>query len=137
MILIDELLHCGAAEVVCGVTVRADAPFVADGRVSALIALEYFAQTVAALYGYNNRDSETFTMGMLLGTRDLELAVEHFRVGDVFTVTGQEVWSGGQMAQFRCELLRGGAEPVARAAISVLHGAPPDEPERAGPEAAA
>lgn len=126
MILIDELLHCGPADVVCGVTVRDGAPFVEAGQISALISLEYFAQTVAALYGYNNRHSEEFKVGMLLGTRDLELRATHFRVGEAFTVTGQEVWSGGQMAQFRCELLRGGAEVVARAAISVLHGSPAD-----------
>lgn len=125
MILIDELVHCTEREVVCRVTVRDGAPFVEDGRVPALVALEYFAQTVAALYGYQARARRAeFDMGMLLGTRALDLGTDYFHVGDTLTISGHEVWSGGQLAQFRCELRRG-EDSLARAAISVLHGPPP------------
>lgn len=124
MILIDELLHCSASQVVCAVTVRDGAPFVADGRVPALVSIEYFAQTVAAFYGYISRDREQFTMGMLLGTRELELHTDFFHVGDALTVTGHEQWNGGNLAQFRCELHRG-PELLAHAAISVLHAGAP------------
>lgn len=124
MILIDELLHCGPQAVVCSVTIRDGAPFVADGRVPALISIEYFAQTVAAFYGYISRDREQFTMGMLLGTRELELLTDYLHVGDALTVTGQELWNGGNLAQFRCELRRG-PELLAHAAISVLHAGAP------------
>ena len=125
MILIDELVHCGPQEVVCAVTIRDDAPFVTDGRLPALISIEYFAQTVAAFYGYISQSSEQFTMGMLLGTRELELHTDFLHVGDALTITGRELWSGGNLAQFRCELHRG-PELLAQAAITVLHaGAPP------------
>lgn len=127
MILIDELVHCSEREVVCSVTVRDGAPFVVDGRVPAMISLEYFAQTVAALYGYHARlTAAGFTMGMLLGTRELDLEADYFEVGQTLTVSGHEVWSAGQLAQFRCEL-RAGEQTLARAAISVLHGAPSAE----------
>lgn len=124
MILIDELLHCSPQQVVCAVTVRDGAPFVADGRVPALVSIEYFAQTVAAFYGYISRDREHFTMGMLLGTRELELHTDDLHVGDALTVTGHEQWNGGNLAQFRCELHRG-PELLAQAAISVLHAGAP------------
>jgi len=124
MILIDELVHCGPQEVVCAVTIRDDAPFVTDGRLPALISIEYFAQTVAAFYGYISQSSEQFTMGMLLGTRELELHTDYLHVGDVLTVTGHEQWNGGNLAQFRCELHRG-RELLAHAAISVLHAGAP------------
>lgn len=124
MILIDELVRCTTRQVVCAVTVRDGAPFVVDGRVPALISLEYFAQTVAAFYGYLSRDRERFTMGMLLGTRELELHTDYLHVGDVLTVTGHEQWNGGNLAQFRCELHRG-RELLAHAAISVLHAGAP------------
>lgn len=124
MILIDELVHCSAHEVVCSLTVRDGAPFVADGQVPALVSIEYFAQTVAAFYGYISRDSQQFTMGMLLGTRELELHTDYFQVGDSLTVTGQELWNGGQLAQFRCALHRG-PEALALASISVLHAGAP------------
>lgn len=118
MILIDELVHWDEREVVCSVTIRDDAPFVADGRVPALVSIEYFAQTVAAFYGYLARHRQQFTMGMLLGTRELELRTDFFHVGDALTITGHELWNdggasaggettsaGGTLAQFRCELL--------------------------------
>ncbi len=124
MILIDELVHWDAHEVVCSVTLRDDAPFVADGRAPALVSIEYFAQAVAAFYGYLSRNSRQFTMGMLLGTRELELRTDYLHVGDVLTVTGHEQWSGGGLAQFRCELLRG-PEVLALASISVLHAGAP------------
>jgi predicted hotdog family 3-hydroxylacyl-ACP dehydratase len=125
MILIDELVHCTAAEVVCRVTVRDGDPFVVDGRVPALVSLEYFAQTVAALYGYQNRHrAGGFTVGMLLGTRELTLAADYFDVGDTLTISGAEAYSAPPISQFRCELRRGD-DVLARGAISVLSGGPP------------
>jgi predicted hotdog family 3-hydroxylacyl-ACP dehydratase len=126
MILIDEMIACSEREVACVVTVREGAPFVADGRVPALISIEYFAQTVAAFCGYRGRDDpDGFTLGMLLGTRELELRVDWFHVGDVLTITGKEQWGSGQLASFACEVLRGD-EVLARAAISVLQGSASD-----------
>lgn len=146
MILIDELVHWDEREVVCSVTIRDDAPFVVDGRVPALVSIEYFAQTVAAFYGYLARHRQQFTMGMLLGTRELELRTDFFRVGDALTITGRELWNGGAssaggaspgeassegsapaggtLAQFRCELLRG-PELLALASISVMQAGAP------------
>lgn len=124
MILIDELLECSERTVTCGVTVRAGAPFVVDGRVPALISVEYFAQTVAAFCGYHGRERpDDFAMGMLLGTRELELRVDYFQVGDALTIAGMEQWGDGRLAQFNCEVRRGD-EVLARAAITVLQAGP-------------
>jgi predicted hotdog family 3-hydroxylacyl-ACP dehydratase len=127
MILIDELVRCDDRDVVCRVTVRDGAPFVVDGRVPALVSLEYFAQTVAALYGWRHRHSAGgFTVGMLLGTRELNLDADFFRVGDTLTISGAETWSAPPISQFRCELRRDGSDVVlASGAISVLSGGPP------------
>lgn len=131
MLLIDELVHCDQHDVTCTVTVRADAPFVVDGRVPALVSLELFAQTVAALHAYLHRDHPGGNHGKLLGTRELELAVDHFHVGDTLTITGHELWHDEQLAQFRCELHRDG-ERLAAAAISVAHGGGQDQGARPG-----
>lgn len=130
MLLIDELVHCDEHTVTCTLTVRAGTPFVHQGRVPAMISLEYFAQSVAALYAYLHRDHPGGGHGKLLGTRDLELIVDYFHVGDTLTVTGHELWHDEQLAQFRCELHRG-RDRLAAAAISVSHGSPPT----AAPEA--
>lgn len=133
MILIDELIACSEREVTCAVTIRDGAPFVVDGRVPALISIEYFAQTVAAFFGYRGRDDPTrFTMGMLLGTRELELRCDYFAVGDTLTITGVEQWGGGQLASFACEVRRA-HEVLARAAISVLQGSAGEPPPASSP----
>ncbi len=132
MLLIDELVHCDEHAVTCTATVRVGAPFVVDGRVPALLSLELFAQTVAALHAYLHRDRPPNGQhGKLLGTRELELAVDHFHVGDTLTITGHELWHDEQLAQFRCELHRGG-ERLAAAAISVAHGGGQDQDVRPG-----
>ena len=133
MILIDELIEYSEHDVVCAVTVREGEPFVRDGRVPALISVEYFAQTVAAFFGYRGRaHPELFAMGMLLGARELELLVDYFAVGDRLHVAGTMKWSSGELAQFSCELRRGD-EVVARAAINVLQtSAPASQLSRSG-----
>jgi predicted hotdog family 3-hydroxylacyl-ACP dehydratase len=131
MLLIDELVRCDEREVVCAVTVRADNPFVVDGRVPAMISLEYFAQSVAALYAWQHRHSPAPALGKLLGTRALELHVDYLDVGDALTISGRETWRDETLAQFRCELHRG-SERLASAAISVSHGPPsPSIPQEA------
>ena len=135
MILIDELLEHSEHEVVCGVTVREGEPFVADGRVPALISVEYFAQTVAAFFGYRGREQLEPFVGVLVGTRELDLRADYFQVGDALRVAGRLTWTDGELAQFVCELRRGD-EVLARAAINVLQtpapsGAPASAPSEA------
>lgn len=126
MILIDELVRCEGQEVVCRVTVRDGAPFVEAGRVPALVSLEYFAQTVAALYAWNNRhNAGAFTVGMLLGARELTLETDYFHVGDTLMISGAESFTAPPISQFRCELADARGRVLARGAISVLGGGPP------------
>lgn len=132
MLLIDELTHCDEHTVTCTVTVREGTPFVSHGRVPAMISLEYFAQSVAALFAYLHRD-QPGGQGKLLGTRELELAVDYLRVGDHLTITGRELWRDEHLAQFRCELHRGDLR-LAAAAISVSHGDPTTSSPNPTPE---
>ncbi|MDC0721932.1 ApeP family dehydratase [Nannocystis bainbridge] len=124
MLLLDALTAAEAESATCRATVRAGAPFVVGERVSSLIALEYFAQTVAALFAYKARSGAGGPFrGLLLGARDLELAASHLRVGDVLDVHCREQWASGPVAQFHCTLNRGG-EQLATGAVTVLRGDP-------------
>src|SRR5690606_35526069 len=106
------------------VTVRENAPCVENGRTSALHAVEYFAQAVAALFAYKARSEGASNFrGLLLGVRDLDLAVSHFRVGDVLEVTCREHWGSGPVAHFQCVLTRD-RERLVTGAITVLRGDP-------------
>lgn len=129
MLLLDAIVAASEDEVACEATVRAGAPLVgvavdADGAVSSLIALEYFAQAVAALYAYKARHGgAAFAGGVLLGVRELEMSAPSFAVGEVLRAECRETWSSGPVAQFGCTLLRHG-ERVATASITVLRGDP-------------
>lgn len=137
MLLLDALTAAEAESVTCTATVRAGAPFVEGDRASSLLAVEYFAQAVAALFAYKARDEGAAPFrGLLLGVRDLDLAAPHLRVGDTVRVHCREQWASGPVAQFHCTLTRRD-EQLAAGAITVLRG-DPDElaPRPSGPEGA-
>lgn len=124
MLLLDALTAAADTSVACAVTVKDGAPFVEGGRASSLLAVEYFAQAVAALFAFKALGSpDPFKGGVLLGVRDLELDVPHLAVGDALAVTCREQWASGPVAHYQCALHRG-AERLAAGAITVLQGDP-------------
>lgn len=138
MLLLDALTAAEVESVTCSATVRAGAPFIAGERASALLAVEYFAQAVAALFAYKARGGDAGPFrGVLLGVRDLELEVSHLRVGDVLGVHCREQWASGPVAQYHCVLSRGD-DRLASGAVTVLRGDPAEFAARpSGPEDAA
>lgn len=129
MLLLDALTAAEDHSVACSVTVRDGAPFVgppfADaGKASSLLAVEYFAQAVAALFAFKALGSpDPFKGGVLLGVRDLELDVPHLAAGDTLGVTCREQWASGPVAHYQCTLHRG-PERLAAGSITVLQGDP-------------
>jgi predicted hotdog family 3-hydroxylacyl-ACP dehydratase len=128
MVLLDELLDCEPGRARCRVRLRPDSPFMEDGRVRAVVALEYMGQTAAACAGFaSRRDGRPPAPGLLLGTRELALAVSHFEAGDELVVEAEHLADGERISSFRCAVRRGGAR-VAEAVLSVyLPGAAPQE----------
>lgn len=123
MLVLDALVSCDERTVVCSRTIREGDVFVEGGEVSALLALELFAQAAAAHFGYlGMKRGSGMASGALLGTRKLELDVDRYRVGDVLEVRAEQVMSMPPAAQYDCTLARGG-EIVARGTINVAMGA--------------
>ncbi len=121
MLLLDELVEWAPGRARCAVRLRPDSPFMEDGRVRALVSLEYMAQAAAACAGMEARGGEGAARGgLLLGTRELSLAVAHFRAGDELMVEAERVSADEQVTSFRCQVHRG-QELVARAVLSVFH----------------
>lgn len=122
MLLLDELVAAGDSSVTCRVTLRDDSPFVRDGKAPALVALEYFAQAVAALFAYKSFGTGAPPFrGVLLGARELELSAPNLSVGDTLEVLCREHWSSGPVAHYQCALSRA-HERLAAGAITVLRG---------------
>ncbi len=128
MILIDELLSSSKDSLCARVRLREDSPFVEDGRVSSLVAIEYMAQTIAALAGLRKRArGEEPRRGYLLGCRELKLPVDELRAGDELTVQVRETWTTEELGHFECSVTRGD-ELVAAGVLSVYQGELPAEP---------
>lgn len=124
MLLVDELVAHEGRTVVCRTTIRDDHPFLEDGEVPALVAVELFAQAAAALVGLlAPAGGPSMQSGALLGSREVRLFTDALHVGDELEIRCTETWTVGPAAQMDCVLLRGG-ETIAEGSINVMAGEP-------------
>lgn len=124
MLLVDEVVDHAGLRVSCRTTIRSDMPFVANGEIPALVALELFAQSACSLVSLLAGDrGAPMTGGAILGTRKLELHTDVLRVGDVLDIHCEEKMALGPTAQIQCRLERRG-ELVAEGSINVMAGTP-------------
>ncbi|MEC7524733.1 MAG: hypothetical protein VYE22_32940 [Myxococcota bacterium] len=124
MLLVDEVVSHEGLSVVCRTTIREDMPFVQDGEVPMLLALELFAQSAASLVALlASRGGAPLTSGAILGSRHLSLSAGPLRVGDTLEIHCEEKMALGVTAQIECEMRRDG-ERVAAGSINVMAGAP-------------
>lgn len=127
MVLLDEVTDCDAERVTCRAAVRPDGLFVEEGRVPAVVAIEYMAQAIGAFAGLRARAAgQPVRIGYLLGTREMTLGVDHFDVGDELVVEAVHLFGGEQLGSFRCAVTRRGA-PVAAATINVYQAGDAEE----------
>jgi len=119
MVLLDAVSAYDGERIACRVTVRPDGLFVEEGRVPAVVAIEYMAQTIGAFAGLKARSAgQPVRIGYLLGTREMTMAVGHFEVGDELRVEAEHLFGGEQLGSFRCAVSRAGAL-VAAATLNV------------------
>lgn len=119
MLLLDRMLACTDGEAICDKTIRDTDVFVEEGEISALVALELFAQTAAAHFAYlAMQRGKGSASGALLGTRKLELGAHRLAVGDRVEVRVAQTMSMPPAAQYECTLTREG-ETIASGTINV------------------
>lgn len=124
MLLIDEAISHEGRSLVCRAVIREDHPLLEEDGVPALVAIELFAQTAAALVGLlAPAGGPSMQTGALLGTRQVRLHVPSFAVGDELLIRCTEAWTIGPAAQIECAMTRNG-EAVAEGSINVMAGEP-------------
>lgn len=108
MILIDDILGYEQDCLMASVTIRPGVPFFVEGRgVAAHIAIEWMAQSCAALIGVQALDAcRKVRLGFLLGTRNFSAAIPWFRTGERLIVTVSLVFHDTQMGVFDCVVAR-------------------------------
>jgi predicted hotdog family 3-hydroxylacyl-ACP dehydratase len=126
MLLLDRVVSFATDAVTCQVTIAAGSPFVEDGRVPAVIGIEYMAQCVAAFAGLTARaEGRPPRIGFLLGCRELVLQTDAFTVGDTLTVEARRTWGDNDLGNFACLVQRNG-QTVASGTLNVYQGPLPD-----------
>lgn len=122
MLLLRRVLEHSPEETVCEVD-TADSTLFVDGlgRVPAWVGLEYMAQCAAVHGGLAAHMAGTLPpMGMLLGTRRLELVVGSFEIGQILRVAARRVHAGTQMLSFAAAIHDGcGGRVLAEARINI------------------
>ena len=129
MVLIDEVesFDFEKKRLVARVTITEKQLFYTAGGVPNWVAIEYMAQTAAALVGYYDRHvapGQPVRPGLLLGTRKLDLKLERFEAGKTYHVVAENAFSDSDAASFVCRIEDDTGETVATANLNAYR--PPD-----------
>lgn len=131
MILVDELVEWSPTRARVRAEVRRGGAFVSEGRLPATILLEYMAQAIAVAEGMTGRVNgrrDWPGMGLLLGVRELNLAVDAVAIGDLLDIHVAQRFRDDKLASYDCEVRCAGIE-IASGAVNVMIAA-----ARSGPE---
>ena len=122
MILIDELLAMSESGLTARVRLRDDSPFVEEGQVSSLIAIEYMAQTISAWAAGRHQQAggQGAKLGLLLGSRRYTAHCGTFPAGALLRIAARcEIIGDNGLGLFDCRIEMDGKE-VATANVSVF-----------------
>jgi predicted hotdog family 3-hydroxylacyl-ACP dehydratase len=121
MILIDRLVAVDGQEGACEVTVTPHSMFLEASGVPAFVGIEYMAQSVAAYGGYQAYLAhEPIAVGLLLGTRRLELYCQFFELGQTLRIHVAHVWGKHELMRFRCSITSAAGTLLQQAELNVF-----------------
>ncbi len=123
MVLIDavETFDASGRRLVARVSIDEDKPFFSNGAVPNWVAIEYMAQTAAALAGCWDRTTRPGSPprpGLLLGTRRLTLGLDAFEAGRTYFVTAVNEFNDDEAASFSCSISDDAGAVVASAVLN-------------------
>ena len=129
MVLIDavESFDAEAKRLTARVTIGENQLFFDGDGVPNWVAIEYMAQTAAALVGYYDKHvapGQPARPGLLLGTRKLDLKLKRFEAGKTYHVVAENAFSDSDAASFVCRIEDDTGATVATANLNAYR--PPD-----------
>ena len=121
MLLVDKCLDFGDSWLIAQVTIREGCLFCENGKVPALVGIEFMAQTIAAFAGKNDKiANKKPSIGLLLGTRKFESTVDHFVVGAVLKIHVEQLYKDdSRLGVFKCKITADNI--LVEANLSVYH----------------
>jgi len=105
MILIDRLVEANEQEGTCEVTITPQSMFLEAAGVPAFVGIEYMAQSIAAHSGYQHYlANEPIAVGLLMGTRRLEMSCQFFELSQTLRIHVSHIWGKHELMRFRCTI---------------------------------
>lgn len=92
-----------------------------QNQVPIALGIEYMAQTIGALsgiYNLDNRGAEPI-LGFVIGTRNYEVFTNGFNLGDVLSISVEQLFFDSQMGSFSCEIFCG-RDKLAQAYLNIF-----------------
>lgn len=122
-ILIDRVLTFNDQVIRCETTVKENGRYTKNGRVSAIVCLEWMAQTVGAFAGLKRKLlHQDIQNGFLLSCRSFELEVSQLAINDVFEIQADALRYGkNALGSFSCAVFRNN-ERIASGILNTLEG---------------
>ncbi|HTE05187.1 MAG TPA: hypothetical protein VK824_03245 [Planctomycetota bacterium] len=125
MLALEELLDWAPGRATARMTVRGDGPFVRDGAVAGVCTLEFMAQGVAACLGCEAANAgAAVRVGVVIAVRSMDIERDALPVGTELVIRVRRVRGSESLSIFETEA-EDGTGIVARAVMTLLHGAPP------------
>ncbi|MDR0717967.1 MAG: hypothetical protein LBF50_11255 [Azoarcus sp.] len=121
MVLLDDVLEAEMGYIRCAVALRMDSPFCRDGLVPAYVGIEYMAQAIGALVGWESHERGiAIRTGFLVSARRFSSKVDGFAAGGALTIEARENWRDDEgLAVMDCVIYHSGDIAVAHARLMV------------------
>lgn len=122
MVLLDRIIEATGIHIVCETTLHVDSPFCDGAAVPGWVGIEYMAQTIGVLAGWRALEKQLpVKVGFLVGTRNFQSHVPHFRVGSVLRITAdEEISTADNMSVMRCVMNDADGTLLAEASLLVF-----------------
>ncbi len=128
MVALEELVEFREGFARGRMTIRPEHPFVRNGEVQAVCALEYMAQGVAACLGMDAYTGGVgIRVGMVIACRELLLERDVLPVGTELWIEAECVRGSDYSSHFDTRLTDADGAPIASATMTLVHGEAPPE----------
>jgi predicted hotdog family 3-hydroxylacyl-ACP dehydratase len=132
MLALDELLSWSPGHALARLTLR-DGLFARNGRVDAVMTLEFMAQGVAACLGQEALlGGHGPRVGMIIACRSLRIERPSLEVGEQLFVEVRQVRGAGHLSHYDTWTRDASQTLVARASLTLMHGEQPPQANRSG-----
>ncbi|MDR2365529.1 MAG: hypothetical protein LBD68_06720 [Zoogloeaceae bacterium] len=122
MALLDAVLAAQPDRIRCAAAIRPDNPFCRNGGVPAYVGIEYMAQAIGALVGWQAREAgEPVRVGFLVSTRKFVCQTPDFPVGATLAVEARESWRDAEgVGVMDCAIYHPADKIIAEATLMVF-----------------